>query len=128
MPHIGNFPGPGYPRPLSIHGAAFLPEADFVNYCFGPKGLQSATSLGMQSFYAPFYLPQGATIKKLTLVGYRDDALANMVATMSRTSDVFVSDTLATVAADWVDGHGSKYDDTIDYGSLTMRLTATLSS
>ena len=113
MPHIGNFPAPGYPKPLSINPCAFRPEVDTYDYTINQQVCRNQTSLTEQYFFAPVYLPHGATVTKFTFYGYRDDVLSTMRATLQKVNRPGVVTTLAEVIADWTIGESSGYDDTI---------------
>ena len=113
MPHIGNFPVIGFPKPLPIPPSAFVAAEDTFDWRFTATDLENRTQLTLSSFYAPVVLPQGVTVKKLTLYGFRDDALASMQLELLRNDRVGGHTTMAQIVADWITGHSSGYDDTI---------------
>ena len=113
MPHIGNFPAPGYPKPLSIHPSAFMPSYDTYAWRYTDSTLRNNAVLTAQYFYAPVYLPQGARVTKLTLFGYREDILADLILQLFRVTAVGTQTEMAVVIADWEADFSSKYDDTI---------------
>ena len=115
MPHIGNFPEKGFPKPLSIGPTAFQSGFDTQDWNRSEKWLKNRTSLSVQYFHAPVILPHGARVKKLTLNAYRDDALATLLLYLRRFNKINSSVDMAQVMPDWTTGHDSGYDDTISY-------------
>ena len=115
MPHIGNFPAVGFPRPLSIGPTAFQPAYDTQDWDLTEKWLKNRTSLSIQYFHAPVILPHGARVRKLTLNAYREDALATVSLYLYRFNKIDSRADMAQVIADWTTGHSSGYDDTISY-------------
>ena len=113
MPHIGNFPERGFPKPLAINGAAFVPSDDTHQWTIQANLLLNRVTLEFQNFWAPVYLPQGAKITKITMYGYRDDVLATMECVLLRVDNLGDVISMGWVTADWTDGNGSGYDDTI---------------
>ena len=113
MPHIGNFPGPGYPRPLVIPHTAFVPFDDQGTWSFTGTMLNVRTGVTFNDFWAPVSLPQGATIKKLTLWGARTTEASTLRLELYRLGWNGSQVQMALVIADWSDGMGSGYDDTI---------------
>ena len=113
MPHIGNFPYGIFPKPLSIGPSAFVPETDTQDWLIRGTYIQNRAALGLQEFSAAVYLPQGARVTKLTLYGYRDDGLAQLLLQLARSSSAGVVTDMASVEADWTTGDSSGYDDTI---------------
>lgn len=113
MPHIGNFPERGYPKPLSIPPSVFMPEEDTFDYHCTEYDLRNSTTLTIQEFYAPVYLPHKATVTKLTLYGHRMTAESVLILGLwraNRTGQLFA---MTAVMADWTDGDGSKSKTTI---------------
>ena len=115
MPHIGNFPAPGYPKPLVFSTVAFGPTLDTQDWTISGTALQNRASLEMQVFYAPVLVPHGSTVKKLSLYGFRDDAVAGLYVSLQRRDLAGAMETMADVYADWTTGDSSGYDDTINY-------------
>ena len=113
MPHVGNFPYGIFPKPLSIHPAAFVPQDQTFEWLITNTGLTNNTVLTTQYFRAPVYLPHGARVTKLTLLGYRDDELATMRLQLYQLTNAQTTTIMATVNADWTTGISSGYDDTI---------------
>ena len=114
MPHVGNFPERGHPKPLSIGPGAFVPGSNLHDWEIQQRFIKNRTALTDQYFYASVILPQGATVTKLTLHGYRDDVDAVLMLRLGRFDKVAAYTDMATVLADWTDGYGSGYDDSID--------------
>ena len=113
MPHIGNFPIPGYPKPVTVHACAFVPQDDTVHWLVNNAVLYNRDTLTTQYFRAPVFFPNKATITKLTLFGFREDALATMRIVLYEVATDTVRTTMATIVADWTDGFGSKSETTI---------------
>ena len=101
-----------------MYPGALLPGEDTLDYILGGFGFQNRTSLTSQLFHAPVFLPQGAKVKRLTLVGFRDDALATMQLRLQRVTDAFSPEPMATVTADWTIGNSSGYTETIAYPDI----------
>ena len=118
MPHIGNFPEKGFPKPLSIGPPNIFPRNDGVDWYIDGNELRKNVSLELGLYWVPVYLPQKARVTKLTLYGYRDDTLAGFSVILKRVSNVGVADDMAMVEATWTDGNGSGYDDTISYAVI----------
>ena len=116
MPHTGNFP----PKlsPLSIPAAAFVPYNDIYDFTIDHTQIFNRTSLEIHLYYAPVILPHGATVSKVTLYGYRNDALAAMTLILYRVDPTESVAEMAMLMADWTLGAGSIYDDTIDYATI----------
>lgn len=115
MPHIGNFPGPGYPQPLVIHPAAFMPRDEGVDWLLSAVELRRNTGLTSETFYAPLFLPQGATITQVTLFGHRLGAGELLRVAVERQDLQGAFDNLCTGDADWTDGYGSIAVTAISY-------------
>ncbi|MCW5849286.1 MAG: hypothetical protein KIT87_04320 [Anaerolineae bacterium] len=60
--------GPGY---ASVPGPAFQPQFSTTNFRY--FHMQVRTESGTGFFVAPVYLPQGARLNQMTLLGYDDD-------------------------------------------------------
>ena len=118
MPHVGNFPERGYPKPLAMGPEHFGPLNDTYQFFRDATVLRNSTVLTIQNFYAPVVLPQGAKVQKVTLYGYRDDALATLGLRMYRSDRVGNMLIMADMSADWTDGYGSIEDTTIDYDTI----------
>ena len=102
-------------KPLIVGCHEFVPQQDTYDFLRTDYYLQNGTVLTLQYFYAPIWLPHGATVNKLTLYGYRDDELAILRLDLVRSTRAGVSEQMAQVLADWTTGLSSGYDDTIDY-------------
>ena len=98
---------------VSIPAAAFVPSLDTYDWTISYETLWNRASLELQAYYAPVNLPHGATVSKLTLYGYRDDALASLELFMWRMDRITGGMEMAYINADWALGWGSGYDDTI---------------
>ena len=119
MPHIGNFPPVGYPKPLIVGALEFLPGDDTYDFVTSEYMIRARTSLTPQYFFGPVLLPHGATVTKLTLYGARTDELAAMTLYLRRLGLLIMADdSMATVIADWIGMQGSGFDDTIDYAVI----------
>jgi len=108
MPHIGNFPERGHPRPLAIPPAIFVPEEDVFDYRCYTSGLRNGTTLTLQTFFGPVFLPHRATVTKLTLLGYRTTGGSTLRLELLKAPPGLGPTCMVWVAADWTDGYGSK--------------------
>ena len=113
MPHIGYFPIIYYPKPLPISPSDFLSGTDTMDWNTTGLFLRNRVDLGLQNFYAPVYLPQGAIVTKLILYGYRDDALATLEFKLEHHDREGNKVIMAQVVADWISGYLSGFDDSI---------------
>ena len=113
MPHIGNFPIVYYPKPYRILPPDFFPYSDVYDWKLTERSLDNRASLEPQSFYAPVRLPQGATMEKLKLIGFRDDPASTLDLWLMRKAPGQSGVVIATVNADWTTGYGTGEDDTI---------------
>ena len=113
MPHIGNFPEKGFPKPVTVHACAFVPQDDIGHWLVNNAVLYNRDILTTQYFRAPVFFPNGATIVKLTLFGYRDDVLATMIVRLYKVDLATIGTIMAGIDADWTDGFGSKSETTI---------------
>lgn len=107
MPHVGNFPKPEYPRPLSIGPPAFVPGEDNYQWSISGGSLDNRAVLTAQTFLAPVFLPHGATVTKFKLYGRRTAAEASLVLYLQRAAPGGSAEVIAELAADWTDGSGS---------------------
>ena len=113
MPHVGNFPEPGFPKPLSIHSSEFVPKEDTDQFTRDVGYLRNRGILTPQYYYAPVYLPHKATVTKLILYGYRDAEASSLILSLYSIDHVGTGAVMAEVNADWTTGFSSGYDDTI---------------
>ena len=113
MPHIGNFPERGFPKPLSISPGGFVPDEDTYDWDITGLRIRNAAALTLQNYSAQVSLPQGATVTKLILYGYRDDDAATLSLKLQRADRVGGATLMAQVVADWTTPYDSGYDDTI---------------
>jgi len=104
--------------PLSFPPPAFLPGDDTYDFDIACNYLMNRASLEMQLFRAPVILPQGVTVTKLTLYGYRDDAAATLQLILQRGSRTGMPLSMAMVTAGWTTGNNSGYIDSIDYATI----------
>jgi hypothetical protein len=101
---------------ISVSPAAFQPWKD--TYQYERKGRGMHTTSG-EHYYAPVYLPDGATVTTMTFY-YRDDvATAGQVTMQLKRGPVgnTATDIMAEVAS-VNGGYGSDHDDTIDYAQI----------
>lgn len=108
--------------PISVPASAFLPTDDQTDYTVDYGRLLRRTSLTIGYFYAPVFFPHGVTVTKLTLFAYRDDYSASVKIELHRVSFQSVSDALCGVTANWGDGYGNHYDDTIESAQVDNSL------
>ena len=113
MPHVGNFPIIYYPKPLPIGPSAFDPDLDTHDYERANAFLRNRAALTQQEFHAQVVLPEGVTVTKVTLFGYRIDALASMFARLVHQDRVGNEVIMSTLTVDWSDGYGSVEDTSI---------------
>ena len=113
MPHIGNFPERGFPKPLIVGSTCFKAQLNTYTYS-QTYGMLTGHGTDLQSFFATVYLPDKARINKITLLGYRDDDLATMYVRLFKIakSDC-VQTQLANVDATGTPGWSSWYTETI---------------
>jgi len=106
--------------PLSIPPAAFVSALDTFDWDCSWTGLKNRAALTLQYFYAPVLLPHGVTVTKVTLYGYRDDALAVLKLSLGRNNrSSAVAQLLVTnLTADWISGYSSIGEDTILYDTI----------
>ena len=115
MPNIGSFPEVGYPKPFILGGANFIPEQQTYDWLITGSDLRNDTSLTPQHFHTNYLLPNGVTVNKITLYGFRNDALAEMTVRFYRFSRDGTTELMCDVIADWTDGDGSLEQSTINY-------------
>ena len=114
MPHVGNFPERGYPKPLSIGPPEFMPQTEAVEFDITNEHLNNHTALGEQVFWAHVKLPHHANVTKLTLYGYKDAAGGFVQLTLLRFDRQFTSTVMAACSITGETGYQSVSDDTID--------------
>ncbi len=68
--------------------------------------------------WAPVFLPQGATVKKLKFDGNRADVGATLILRLKRATLGGSADVMADLVADWSDGKGSIETTTINYPTI----------
>jgi len=116
-PHIGNFPRE-YPKPLSVSGAAFVPKQDDQDWVIEGAKLRNRSLILSKYFWAPVYLPNGVTVTKLTLYGYRTTTGSTLRLQLMRCDREGSDFSMADVSAAWVTDWSSVYDDTINGGAI----------
>ena len=118
MPHIGNFPPVGYPRPLSIPPSAFVAKEDTNDWNFEPWALENRVIVAAQYFWAPVSLPQGVTVEKLTLSAYLNTMADQVVLRLYRNDRAGNAVEMAEVIITFTTGYSSLSDDSIDYAVI----------
>lgn len=102
--------GTGY---ISVPAAAFVPEHYLVNYTNDGNTLALAVGYtGGASFFAPLHLPHGATLTKLTLSYYDNDADLDDDVTLSLHRGEGTTKAYQVHVSSNTDGVGSK---SVDY-------------
>lgn len=99
--------------PIAVSPAAFVPSQDNQDWFISWLKVANSANLTSQYFYAPVFFPNGCTITKLTLYGFRNDAAAVMTLSLSRNDRENASSTLASVTADWTTDYSSGEDTSI---------------
>lgn len=102
-------------KTVAIASSEFITGTDTNDWIMTEQFLRNNTVLTAQLFYAPVILPDGATVSKLTLYGYRNDELATMSLILGKTDGAGAYSEMAQVDATWTDGYNSGYDDTINF-------------
>lgn len=100
--------------PISIPPSSFRFRSSLYDFFLSQDVLKNLTSLSMQYFYAPLILPNGVTITKITLYGYRDDVDAALTLILYRSDRQGSSDNMGGAISNWTDGWGSRYDVSIN--------------
>lgn len=113
MPHFGYFAPIGYPKPLIIPAASFVPELDTQDWLIHVECVRNNAVLTQQRFNSGVLLPHGVTVKRLTLIGWRNDAAASMVLVLARRSHDGDQIIMTSVTADWTIGDSEGYSETI---------------
>ena len=104
--------------PLSIPHTAFVPAADTYDWESHEHCLKNRTTLEAQTFCAPVILPDGVSINKFTLYGYRTAAPSILSLTLLRYDRAGGSATMGNTIAGWSDGYGSAYTYEISYHTI----------
>lgn len=104
--------------PIAIPAGHFMPTYDTDDWTRDATGLRNRSTLNLQHFYTPIYFPDGVTVSKLTLYGYRNDADAIMYLYLYRLDHTSTSTAMANVIADWTSGNSSGYDDSISNATI----------
>jgi len=108
--------------PISIAPPAFFPYRDGYDYLINVHNLKNRTSLTAQYFMAAVLFPPGVTVTKVSLYGNRNDAAAALELILYRCDNVEGLVQMANILADWSDGFGSKYDDSISVATIDNSL------
>lgn len=108
----------GYPSPISIHPLQFKPLDDQTDFYATTAGLRRRAALGYGQYYAPVTFPNYVTVTKLTLYAYCDDSNAAINIRLYRCTHAAATVSMCNVTADWSNGDGSKFDDSIDYAGI----------
>lgn len=108
---------------LSIPAAAFTPRSSAYLYQNSSRYLEHY-SLGSGMYLAPVYLPDGATVSKMTFYFYDSIAMVDVQAWLQRTNLMGSYVDMAAVASDWNGGYGSKSDTSIDYATIDNMIYA----
>lgn len=99
---------------IAISPCLFFPESDLYDWYINRQMCRNRATLNLQVFYAGVYLPNGCTITKLTLFGFRNDALSEMILALYRNETGLSEDRLALIVAGWTTGISSGSDTSID--------------
>ena len=113
MPHIGNFPVPAYPKPLVIPPSACVPWEHTTTWRIDGKSIHIGTGVAINYYWGPVSLPQGVTIEKLTLSGYRTTEGSTLQVFLYRHAWDGTEVLMGMVNATWTDGWNSAYVDVI---------------
>ena len=113
MSNFGLFPEKGFPKPLSINPAQFVPQSDNWDWAIMGTSLRNRTDLEVHHFRAPVNLPAGARVTKLKIYGARESVTAVLDVRLYREDIASENKTeMARVTADWT-GDGSGEDTSI---------------
>lgn len=101
-------------NPLSIHACQFNPVDDEKDYVCDQTGLSRRASLDSAVFWAPVLFPNAATVTRVTVYAFRDDASAPMSVYLYRVTNIGGSAIMAYISVDWTGGNSNKFDSSID--------------
>jgi len=104
--------------PLSIPPSAFIPRLDTYDWDICQKWLKNRTILTAQSFFISLCLPQGATVTKCTMYGYKAQAEGILLLNLWRADRVGGDSIMCNFSANWTDGYGSREENSIDYATI----------
>lgn len=99
--------------PVSINPSNFIPYLDTYDWDIQVGYVANRITITDQYYMAPFNLPPGVTVTRITLYGYRDDAAATLTIWIRRITRINTLANMAVISADWADGYGSVYTETI---------------
>ena len=114
MPHVGNFPERGCPKPLSIPPGAFVPKSGTQDSEITNDDIVNSQLITAEKFYAPVLLPHRATVTKLTLYGFKNTSGGYVTLTLLRGDRQGTSTVMATCSITLTTGYQSAEDDTIN--------------
>jgi hypothetical protein len=117
MPRVRGYTPPQL-SPLNVHPAQFMPTNESLDYDLFDNQLISGGTFDVHFFLAPIILPNGVTVTKLTLFGYRSDALSELSVYLYQNNRADVSMPMANVALPGTTGWQSASDDSIDYAKI----------
>jgi hypothetical protein len=80
-----------------------FPERDTYDWISNGVFLRNRAALTAQNFHFSPVFPHGVTITKLTLYGYRDDALSSMQLFLYRINRVAGPTEMASITSNWSD-------------------------
>lgn len=115
---VATYDGISLSKPIMVAPAAFQPRYDTYDYDVTYVALHNRTSLTVQGYVAPVYLPHGKTVSELKLYGFRDDGSAAMYLALIRSNMAGGNVTIADVSADWTNDYGSHEDQSITSGLI----------
>lgn len=99
--------------PISFAPCDFRPYIDTQDHLIYVADCYNRASLAEQSFLAPVHLPDGVTLTKFTLYGYKNLAGATLAIFFRRVTRVGTYTTIGTCIAGWTTGFSSISDSSI---------------
>jgi len=99
--------------PISVPAPAFTVTRDTYQWTLNDSYLQNRVLISSQYYYAPLYFPNGVTVTKLTLYGYRDDPSSSLRLRLRRIDRIGGASDMALVISNWVDGVNNQETATI---------------
>ena len=98
---------------ISVSPNIFKPSSDLQGYDSGEGYLKCRGALDITYFLGGLFLPNGATLTKFYLYGYRDDAAASMALYLRRHDWSGNVGVIGEITANWTDGYGGLVDDSL---------------